>query len=91
METNKNPWRNGIYIGSLIKGFIFKVTGETCQGYSTAYLDYPDEVIALFNSTWRFGDFGPADEETVKAAGGGIKNFNFLSEGAFRSSSKGKF
>ena len=90
MATNKTPWKNGIYVGSLFKSIIYKVTNEKCQAYGTTYLDYPNEVFSMSTNAWKFGDFGPVDDDEVfKAAGGGFKNYNMHMESIFGGNAKG--
>ena len=76
-EVTKLPWKNGYYHNKFMAGIMMKLDGNTATPYLTSMkLHFPEEEKPISApGTWTFGDFGPANEEVCKAAGG-IKNYN---------------
>ena len=76
-EVTKLPWKNGYYYNKYMAGMIMKLDRNTANLYLTGMkLDFPKEDKPICApGSWTFGDFGPANEEVVKASGG-IKNYN---------------
>ena len=71
---NTAPWRNGYYrmrgmpsVINLVDGE--NVTSENASGKSTSHADDPTT-----KGTWKFGDFGVAQEDVAKECG--ISNYN---------------
>ena len=61
-QATKYSWQNGYYKLSGIDNMIFKVDHENVTTES-----FVENKFGL--GTWKFGEFGPADQEIVKSTG----------------------
>ena len=72
----KVPWKNGYYYNKSYTGLLTKVEGNLAYSYITGMkVEFPDAKPICDTGTWKYGDFGPANQEVQKASGG-VKNYN---------------
>ena len=73
-QTEKAPWRNGLWFSEQLPVYIWDVNGERMVGKNMISLDYP-ELEGHLNFTIKYGDFGPARKEVSDITG--VDNYNF--------------
>ena len=75
-KQTKVPWKNGYYYNKSYTGLLTKVEGNLAYSFIAGMkVEFPDAKPICDTGTWKYGDFGPANQEVQKASGG-VKNYN---------------
>ena len=75
-KQTKVPWKNGYYYNKSYTGLLTKVEGNLAYSFIAGMkVEFPDAKPICDTDSWKYGDFGPANQEVQKASGG-VKNYN---------------